>query len=178
MRLVNASNGGGRRGGYSLLEALVYIGLVVGLLGAAYLAFYRCVDNSMVLRRGAGDVGKALHLGEAWRADIRSATRPPWFEKDAEGETLWVEGARGQVGWRFQDGAVLRSSSKGIWVCVLDRVEHSKMEPGRRHDVTVWQWELELSPRAKGQVNASRVRPLFSFLAVPPPVAGKIAAGG
>ena len=36
-----------------------------------------------------------------------------------------------------------------------------------REYVTAWRWELELQPRATGSVKPGRVRPLFTFLAVP-----------
>ena len=39
------------RAGYMLVEALVYIGLVVVVLGPGYAVMYRCVENSTVLRR-------------------------------------------------------------------------------------------------------------------------------
>jgi hypothetical protein len=36
-----------------------------------------------------------------------------------------------------------------------------------REYVTPWRWELELETRAKGSVKPGRVRPLFTFIAVP-----------
>ena len=60
--------------GYLLIEALVYIAVVVTLLGVAYAAMYRCVDRSFALRRNADDITSALHAGERWRADVRAAT--------------------------------------------------------------------------------------------------------
>jgi hypothetical protein len=47
------------------------------------------------------------------------------------------------------------------------------MAADQRQYVTAWRWELELQPRAKGSVKPGRVRPLFTFLAVPERPANK-----
>jgi len=36
-----------------------------------------------------------------------------------------------------------------------------------RERVVAWRWELELRPRPSGSVKPGRIRPLFTFLAVP-----------
>jgi hypothetical protein len=41
------------------------------------------------------------------------------------------------------------------------------MQPDRREYITAWRWELELQTRATGSVKPGRVRPLFTFIAVP-----------
>jgi hypothetical protein len=158
--------GGGQRA-YLLIEALVYIAVIVALLGAGYAAMYRCVDSSIALRRNADDITGALHAGERWRADVRAATSQPRVENTDGGQLLHLEGARGTVVYSFTSNAVFRSVSGGPWGHVLEHVKSSNMAPDQREHVTAWRWELEVQPRAKGSVKPGRVRPLFTFLAVP-----------
>src|SRR5439155_11435731 len=68
------------RSGYMLIEALVYIGVSFLLLGIGFAAMYRCIDNSVGLRRSADDITSALHAGERWRADVRATVRPVQLE--------------------------------------------------------------------------------------------------
>jgi hypothetical protein len=158
---------GGSQRAYLLIEALVYIAVIVALLGAGYAAMYRCVDRSIALRRNADDITSALHAGERWRADVRAATSQPRVENTDAGQLLYLEGARGGVVYRFTTNAVFRSVSGGPWARVLEHVKSSNMAPDQREHVTAWRWELELLPRAYGSVKPGRLRPLFTFLAVP-----------
>ena len=158
--------GGGQRA-YLLIEVLVYISVIVALLGAGYAAMYRCVDSSFALRRNADDITSALHAGERWRADVRAATSQPRIENADAGQLLYLEGARGSVVYRYTTNAVFRSVGAGPWVRVLEQVKSSTMAADKREYVTAWRWELEIQPRGKGSVKPGRVRPLFTFLAVP-----------
>ena len=151
-----------------LTEALVYIGLVFLLLGIGYGAMYRCIDNSVALRRNADDITRAVHAGERWRADLRSAVRGIHLDNNAEEQTLRLESAKGEVDYRYAMGAVYRRIGTGAWSRVLDGVKSSFMENDRRPAVTAWRWELELQPTTRGSFKPGRVRPLFTFLAVPP----------
>ena len=153
--------------GYALLEALVYIGLVITLLGVGYAALYRCIDNSVALRRSADDVVRTLHLGERWRADIRAASGGVRLENGPGQETLYLSGTRGTITYRFADGRVFRRLGEGPWVRVLSDIQASTMRADARGEVRAWRWELELQPQTKGIVKAGRIRPLFTFLAVP-----------
>ena len=152
--------------GYLLVEALVYIGLVFVVLGVGYAAMYKCIDNSMVLRRNADDILSAVHSGEVWRRDVRSARGP--IRWDADTESLYFTGARAQMGYRFATNTVLRRIGSGPWVPLLPNVKSSVMRPDPRQTVSTWRWELELQPESKGRTHASRIRPVFSFIAVPP----------
>ena len=158
-----------RRGqhAYLLIEVLVYIAVIVALLGAGYAAMYRCVDSSIALHRNADDITSALHAGERWRADVRAATSHVRLEPTAAGQLLHLEGASGAVAYRFSTNAVARRLGTGPWVRLLTNVKSSTMSPDPRQYVTAWRWELELQPRAKGSVKPGRVRPLFTFIAVP-----------
>lgn len=155
--------------GYLLLECLVYIALIMGLLGVGYAAMYRCLDSSIALRRNMEDITSALRTGERWRADIRSATAPPRVEAVQNGQLLHLESPRGPVTYRFGTNGVSLRVGEGTWMNLLPRVKSSSMSPDRREHVTAWRWELELQPRTTASVKPGRVRPLFTFIAVPKP---------
>jgi hypothetical protein len=152
---------------YLLIEALVYIAVITALLGAAYAAMYRCIDSSIALRRNADDITSALHAGERWRADVRSATSQIRLEPTDAGQLLSFESPRGPVNYRFSTNTILRSVGAGPWVRLLPHVKSSTMKPDPRQYATPWCWELELAPRTKGSIKPGRVRPLFTFIAVP-----------
>jgi hypothetical protein len=165
LRLPPAPHPGQRA--YLLIEALVYISAVFVLLGAGYAAMYRCIDSSVALRRNADDITSALHAGERWRADVRSATSQVRLESTEAEQLLYLEGASGTVVYRFTTNALARRVGAGPWVRLLPNVKSSTMTSDPREYVTPWRWELELETRAKGSVKPGRVRPLFTFIAVP-----------
>ena len=130
------------------------------------MALDRCIDNSVVLHRSADDIASALHAGERWRTDVRSADKQIRLENSATEQVLYMEGAHGTVAYRFADGGVSRRVGAGSWSRLLANVRSSAMQSDPREKVAAWRWELELQPRAKASVKASRVRPLFTFIAV------------
>jgi len=152
---------------YFLIEALVYIAAVVVLLGAGYAAMYRCLDSSIALRRNADDITSALHAGERWRADVRSATNRIRLEDTDAGQLPYFQGVNSEVVYRFSTNCISRCLGAGTWVRLLPNVKSSTMQPDPREHVTAWRWELELQPRTTGSVKPGRIRPLFTFLAVP-----------
>ena len=152
---------------YLMIEALVYIAVVFVLLGAGYAAMYRCIDNSIALRRNADDITSALHAGERWRADVRSATSQARLETTDAGQLLSFESPRGPVSYRFSTNAILRSVGAGPWTRLLPNVKSSTMKSDPRQYASPWCWELALAPRTQGSVKPGRVRPLFTFIAVP-----------
>jgi len=154
---------------YLLTEALVYIGLVFVLLGTGYLAMYHCIDNSLLLRHNADDIASALQTGERWRDDVRAARTVIILEASGAGQTLLLQETGGEVAYRFSNHFMSRRIGQGPWVPLLANVKSSLMQSDPRQNVTAWRWELELQPRSKAAVKASRVRPLFTFLAVPQP---------
>jgi hypothetical protein len=178
-QFVEPSSGSAIRGnkrvdhehGYLLTEALVYIGIVFLLLGVGYAAMYRSIDNSVALRRNADDILRALHAGERWRADVRLATQAVSWDNTGSDPVLRLQGSTNQFDYRFAAGAVYRRAGSGPWSRILERVEASAMEREQRPGVTVWRWEVELRPQRIGSFKPGRVRPLFTFLAVPPAVA-------
>lgn len=148
---------------YMLVEAMIYVGLLFVLLGIGYTAVYRCIDRSVALRRNAADLGSALQSGERWRADVRAARGN--IRLDAPGQLLRLPGPRGEVQYRWGDGAISRRIGEGQWVTVLTNVVAAGMESSRRHGVTAWRWDLELRSHSK----LSRIKPLFTFIAAAAP---------
>jgi hypothetical protein len=147
---------------------LVYIGLVFLLLGIGYAAMYRAIDNSVALRGNADDILRAVHAGELWRADVRLATAGTSWDASGDEPILRLRSATSQIDYRFAASALYRRSGAGPWSKILDRVESSSMVRDARPTVIAWRWELELQPKATGSFKPGRVRPLFTFLAVPP----------
>jgi hypothetical protein len=157
-----------RAAGYLLTEALVYIGLLVLVLAVGYQAMYRCVYNSVVLRRNAEDISRALRAGERWRADVRTADQSVRVETAGDEQLIYLLGTSRQIAYRFADTTVSRRLGSGPWVQVLDRVKATFFEANPRRNISAWRWELELQPQSKANIKASRIRPLFTFLAVSP----------
>jgi hypothetical protein len=153
--------------GYLLTEALVYIAIVFVMLGLGYTAMYRCVDSSIALRRNADDITSALHAGERWRADVRSATTQIRLEDTDGGPLLRLAGPTGAIAYRYATNAIFRSAGAGPWVRLLPNVKASQMEADPRKYVAAWRWELELATHTQGSVKPGHVRPLFTFIAVP-----------
>jgi len=148
---------------FTIMECMVYLGVYVTLLGFASFAFYRCYDHLKSMRRNSADITSAIHAGEAWRNDVRRATKPIVFE--SADQTLLIQRSDKEVSYRFADGQVLRKSSAGApWIVLLPRVQRSEMQADPRTHVAAWRWELELQPQQK----TARVRPLFTFVAAPP----------
>jgi len=154
-----------RRSAYMMIECLVYIGALFVLLGAGYAALYRCIDSSVALRRNADDITAALHAGERWRADVRSMTGKLQFETTPDEQILRLPKPESEIAYRFSSNAVFRRLGAGPWVRLLSNVQSSAMESEARQNVTVCRWELEVQPGQKSRV--SRLRPLFTFIAVP-----------
>ena len=148
---------------FTIIECMVYLGVYVTLLGMATLAFYRCYDHMKSMRRNSADITSAVRAGEAWRNDVRRATKPIVFERDDQ--TLRIQRGDKEVSYRFADAQVLRKSSAGApWIVLLPKVQRSEMQADPRTHVAAWRWELELQTLQK----SVRVRPLFTFVATPP----------
>jgi hypothetical protein len=167
LQLLRRHGRGPSQHGYLMMEALVYIGLVMALLGVGYAAMYRCMDNSIALRRTAEDITRTLQAGERWRADVRAAHGRIRLDNANLEPTLYLPGPVAEVAYRLAAPQILRRAGAGPWVPVLANVKTSTMTPDPRSRVTAWRWELELQPRGKGVVKPGHTRPLFTFLAVP-----------
>jgi hypothetical protein len=150
--------------GIMLFECLVYISVLMILLGLGFGAFYSCWDKSKSLRYHADGIAAALHAGERWRADIRSARGPIKVRSIEDGQVVEIPRGTNTVLYQFAAGQVSRKLARASqWSTVLPKVKTSQMQAERRTHVTAWRWDVELIP-TRAQV---RVPPLFSFEAVP-----------
>jgi hypothetical protein len=156
--------GGCRRGkrghAFTLVECLVYVGLLGLILSLALMTFYRTEGNHRNLARNADDITRVLRAGEQWREDIRQAVAPiQWRTTGAEPE-LVIPHSSGLVKYSFRNQSVWRQGGPRP-VELLPEVAVSKMEKVVRPQVSGWRWEVEL----KGRQRVARVKPLFTFLA-------------
>jgi hypothetical protein len=125
--------------------------------------FYRCWDNFKNLNRNAADIASAMHAGERWREDVRSATAAPQLFETSHDQAMHLPQPSGEVVYAFFDGNVYRrANTNAAWVLVLPKVKTSRMQKEPRTQVTAWRWELELQSKQK----VARVKPLFTFEAV------------
>ena len=151
--------------GYTLIELLVYMSVAFLILALASAAMYTSMDASAGLRRNANDISSALSAGEHWREDVRRATAPLRVEKISEDETiLHIPQHEGEAAYRFSSNIVARRSGGGNWTPVLEHVKNSGFEADQRQKALVWRWEVELQSYRKAM---TRMRPLFTFIAVP-----------
>ena len=151
------------RAGITLLECLIFIGVLTLVLGLGFVAFYRCLDNHLAVRRNADDISQALTAGEIWRADIRAATKPPVVDEDDTNPILKISTADGDIAYRF-DGNKVERRAAADWQVLLPRVANSRMTAATRNHVVAWHWELEL----KASPHQTLIRPLFTFTAACP----------
>ena len=161
---IHASNQVARLRGISMVECLVYIGMFLAITGVAFSVFYKVWDNSKHLRRNADDIVQALHAGELWRSDIRSATGPLESTEAEAAANLRIPTTNGPVVYTFASGELHRQGAGDASEKVLlAHVKSSRMLSDARRHVTAWRWELELQPVQKNP----KVLPLFTFESVP-----------
>ena len=153
--------------GYLLIEALVYIAVIVALLGVAYAAMYRCIDRSIALRRNADDITSALHAGERWRADVRAATsRDPLGKHRCRPASPPRRPGQGRHLSLCHQCRLPPDRRGSLGACPAQcEILHHDRRPARiRHRLALG----ARNPAAHhGSVKPGRVRPLFTFLAVP-----------
>jgi hypothetical protein len=134
---------------------------VILAIGSA--AFYRCWDDNKAITRNGDDIVRALKAGDAWRADLRSATGPVQIASTGSEQTMRIPHGNEELIYVFADGEVRKQAGRDApWSMVLTKVKSSQMESDKREHVTAWRWEVEL---VAGRKNA-KVRPLFTFEAV------------
>jgi hypothetical protein len=157
----------GRSGqrGLSLIECIVYIGLLMIVVGMASVLFFRGLDGFRALRTYTEDMAAALNLGEAWRADLRTATATPQVQTDSAATVMQLVTPDGPVTWRFDGFTVVRDDQRGeLTKRVLPRVLRSEFHRDTREGVVAWRWELEL----RKQRPDAPLAPLFTFITVAP----------
>jgi Tfp pilus assembly protein FimT len=151
--------------GFTLLEVLVYLAVLVVVVGCASMTCFECWHSSKSIRQSADDVARALDVGEHWRSDIRGATGPVRVTAAGPTEECRVPTAKGEVVYTFANGEIRRQTSPAapneLW---LSNVKSSQMQSDTRGHVLAWRWELELKPKRR----EAQLRPLFTFEACMP----------
>ena len=142
---------------------LVYIAVLAVIMGVGYAAVYRCMDNSVALRRNAEDIAATLRAGETWRTDVRNADSVR-SETNGSEQILHLPHAGKDVAYRFAEHAIARRIGNGSWSAVLENVNASAFMIEPRSNIQSLRWEVELQPRRK---KLSGIQPLFTFIAVP-----------
>jgi hypothetical protein len=145
--------------GVLLIDAMVYIVVLGIILVLAASVFDKGMRESTGLQRNVADIERALKAGERWRADVRAAIG----RIEAGDQTLTIPQREGEVVYEFATNEVRRTVNANKTEVFLARVQNSAMTEERRGDVVGWKWEVELERRLK----EARVRPLFTFMAVP-----------
>lgn len=149
-----------RPGAFSLVECLVYIGVLAVILTLLAKTYYHADWNHRSLDRNAADILRTLRTGEQWRQDVRLASGPIEWGPAKDGQELSIPHTHGPVRYAFRKGGVWRQAGQATrWQEVLPHVLSSRMEKTDRRFVAAWRWEVEL----KSPQKIVRVRPLFTF---------------
>lgn len=151
-----------RQAGILLTECLVYISVFAILFGIATTAFYFCWDHTRAIVYATQDIAVALHAGEQWRADVRSATGKISVETSATGEVVRIPETGKVISYRFEAGEVRREIASSSQV-LLAKVKTSQVRSDARGSVNAWRWELQLNETRK----ETHLPLMFTFAAVP-----------
>lgn len=149
--------------GLTLIEALVYISMLLVISAVAFSSVQRLWTATGHLSAATDDGASALRAAEQWRHDVRSARTAVTLEDD--GKRCRLQGAEGTIVWSHGMGALWRQVGDrpaALWVA---RVEVCKFAVDPRQHVKAIRGDLILRPRSL----RARQAPVFSFLAVPPP---------
>lgn len=149
--------------GASLIELLMYLGLLFVFVGIAYGAVDRLWLETRRLEKRADALRGMIQAGETWREDIRRATGEPKVEVDSLG--ISIPAGTNRIRWRVEMSAGIATRDGGgddlrIYPWPL---KSATFAPARRDAVAGWMWELTLVPPTHRDRQAQVVR----FLAVP-----------
>jgi len=152
-----------------LVEALTYVGVLAVVIFVSSKAVGNGSRQASVMRFQSEDMSAALHAGERWRSDIRSAIAAPRLltrdlRSGRKAQILELMTVDGLVSYGYDGQRLLRRVGNGQpQELIRGQIETLRMIRDQRGRVTAWRWELELKRRNP----RSQMRPLFTFLAVP-----------
>lgn len=153
-----------RQRGILLLECLIYVAVVMLVVGLAMTLLYRSLEANRNLDRNAQDIARALRVGERWREDVRRATGPIQLERVEDLDQVRIPQSGGAVFYTWTEGSLWRTDASGTnYLPVLNGVKSCQITRDQRAHLTAFRLEIELASAPK----AARLRPLFSFGAVP-----------
>lgn len=142
-----------------MIDAMVYLVVLAIVLLLAASVFDKGMRESSGLQRNVADIERAMKAGERWRTDVRAAIGPI----ESTEQAFTIPQRDGEIVYEFATNEVRRTVNATKTEVFLARVQNSSMTEERRGDVVGWKWEVELERRMK----EARVRPLFTFMAVP-----------
>lgn len=150
--------------GVTLIECIVYLGLLFLIAGFVTQAYYQLLEHSVHMKQRADQIARLLQVGEHWRREIREATGPIHHVPTPGGYQLHIPRNNTEIIYSFHHGTLSRKENVDELPAVLAaRIPHSEMIRDQRGSVTAWRWEIELPSRRQ----IARVRPHFTFQAVP-----------
>jgi hypothetical protein len=158
---LHASHAGSSRG-LTLIELLVYIGVLLTVSAISFSAVMRLWTATGSLSAATDENGAALRAAEQWRADIRAASGPVVLSE--KGTRCVIPTPHGPITWTHSLDALWRqvdSQPGNLWV---PRVAICSFEPDPRTHTTPIRCDLLLTPRSTKATQA----PTFTFLAIPP----------
>jgi hypothetical protein len=151
--------------GIMLMEALVYIGVFFILTGLATAFGFKAMENSRSLHRATEDISRTLDAGEHWREDIRSAAGQINLTLREREFLLEIPHTTGVVSyWVVDKNVWRRATEQAHFALVVKNLKRSSMLMDEVGGVKSWRWEIELATVSR----MSKIRPLFTFQAVPP----------
>ena len=151
------------RAGVTLIESLVYIGLVGFLLVCGTRFFNVVFHHNKAVAKAAAYTTSVLDAAKHWRRDVANTKGEPRLVRGEKFDVIEMEqSAGGRVRYRVNRNRLERHNG-GEWVPIVARVVSSIMLPDPREHVTAWRWELALETKSAYIVDPMR----FSFVAVP-----------
>ena len=148
-------------GGYTLLELLVYISVLLVISGIAMSSVNRLWSSAGNAAASTDDHGAALRAAEQWRLDVRTAAAPITIEE--QGHRCLIPNPSGDITWHLTNGVLSRKVADRPVHLRLPRVFDARFATDARTNVTAVRCDLVLVPRS----SKARTAPAFSFLAVP-----------
>ena len=148
-------------GGYTLLELLVYMGVLLVISGIAMSSLNRLWSAAGNASASTDDHGAVLRAAEQWRLDVRTAAAPITIED--QGHHCRIPNPSGDILWNLTNGVLSRQITDRPANLKLPRVLDARFAPDARKEVTALRCDLVLIPRS----TKARTAPAFSFLAVP-----------
>jgi len=150
--------------GIMLVEAIVYLAVLMLIFGLAIVLLHRSVAHNAALTRQAEAIVRAVQAGERWRADVRLAAAPLRMETINDFTLNYIPQADMEVAYGFGEQNVWRCTSINTnWAPVLTGVKAARTIQHTNHGVVGYRWEIELAAFQK----TARLKPLFTFQAVP-----------
>lgn len=146
----------------TLIEALVYIAVFMMVVGLTYQCFHMFLKNSQNLKKATEDIIRVTQIGDRWREDIRNADSIKY-----DNGILFLNKDGRESCYSFKDNALqFRGAAlDSQWKILSDRIGECIFTETAHKGFSAWEMNIELKVRNE----KSKVKPLFSFMAVNKP---------